>query len=572
MISVAVAVQAAYGVTALGSFGLGALLLSRRHRQELFLLGITTIGVALWSVAALAQSLANRFWYVPFHRLMHVGVLVSIIGLFAFALAYTGREQYLTRRTIGVAVAYGVVMMGLLLLNPGGLFLGELESIDTVGNYEYGWAPLFVVHAVVLYALVVGTILLMTEFVLRSTRRLYRGQAAALLGGTLVPAALNVAYLTGNFDLGITPLGLGVSVALFAFAAVRYRLGNVTPIAREKVLDTVRDGMLVVDTEGQVTDSNPAANWMIGVEDSPIGRPVSAVLADVPELRTAYEEMTAEAGESERTVTYGGQFIEVRATPITDDSGRQIGWTLLLQDVSERVRRERDLEAQVEKLDRFASIVSHDLRNPINVARGYIQQTQATGDLDNLDKSLDAVDRMDAIIEDVLALTRGGEEVTEPRPVSLQSLARETWGVVDTGAADLEVTDDTQIVADPDRLRRLLENLFRNSIEHGVEPTGDDKPFAAGHTVTVGVHEDEGTSVTVSVADNGVGIPPDRHEQVFEDGYTTGGTGLGLTIVEQIAGAHGWTVDLTDSPEGGASFELHGVGTPVRATQRGSED
>jgi PAS domain S-box-containing protein len=321
----------------------------------------------------------------------------------------------------------------------------------------------------------------MAEFVLRSTRRLYRGQAAALIGGTLVPAALNVAYLTGNFDLGITPVGLAVSVALFAFAAVRYRLGNVTPIAREKVIDTVRDGMLVVDTESQVTDSNPAANWMIGAEESPIGRPVSAVLADVPELLAAYEEMTAAGGESKRTVTYGGQFIEVRATPITDDRGRQIEWTLLLQDVSERVRRERDLEEQIEKLDQFASIVSHDLRNPINVARGYIQQTQATGDIDNLDKSLEAVDRMDAIIEDVLALTRGGEEVTEPRPVSLPSLARETWGVLDTGAADLEVVDDTMIVADPDRLRRLFENLFRNSIEHGVEPTADDESFAADH-------------------------------------------------------------------------------------------
>ena len=570
MISVAVAIQTAYVVTTLGSLGLGALLLSRRHRQELFLLGITTTGVALWSAAELAQSLANRVWYVPFHRLMHVGILVSTTGLFIFALAYTGRERYVTRRTVAAAVAYGAVVMGLLLGNPGGLVLGELESVETVGNYEYGWAPLFVVHAAVLYALVVGALLLMTEFVLRSTRRFYRGQAAALLGGTFVPAALNVAYLTGNFDLGITPVGLGVSVALFAFAAVRYGLGKVTPIAREKVLDTVRDGMLVVDTEGQVTDSNPAANRMLGVEDSPIGRPVPAVLADVPELLSAYEEMTAEAGESERTVAYGGQFVEVRATPITDDSGRQVGWTLLLQDVSERVRRERDLEEQVEKLDQFASIVSHDLRNPINVARGYIQQTRATGDLEGLEKSLDAVDRMDAIIEDVLALTRG-EGVTEPRPVSLQSLARESWSVVDTGGADLEVTDDTQVVADPDRLRRLLENLFRNSIEHGVDPSGDE-PFAAGHTVTVSVREEEGSTVTVSVADDGVGIPPDRREQVFEDGYTTGGTGLGLSIVEQVANAHGWEVELADSPEGGASFELHGVGTPVRATGQRQED
>jgi signal transduction histidine kinase len=95
-------------------------------------------------------------------------------------------------------------------------------------------------------------------------------------------------------------------------------------------------------------------------------------------------------------------------------------------------------------------------------------------------------------------------------------------------------------------LRELLGNLFRNSVTHG----GDD----TGVSVTVGtLAEAEG----FYVADDGPGIPPEERDSVFEHGYTTSdaGSGLGLTIVDRIASAHGWTVTVTDSAAGGARFE-----------------
>ena len=566
MVAPAVLLQWTYAAIAVTSVGLGVYLLANRDRQATVPLAVTTFGLAVWSLGALGEIPAGRFWYSQFHRLLHLGTLVTVFGAFVFALEYTGRERYITRQTLGALAAYGVVAFTVLVVNPGQLFFGDLTAVETIRGFEYGWAPLLAGHSVVLYAFIAAVLFMMVEFVLRSRQWLYRGQVAALLLGTFVPVVLNLLYLTGTVELRVTPIGFAASVLLFTFAVVNYRLGDVTPIAREKVLDTVRDGVLVVDTDGRITDSNPAAHRLLGVDRPPVGRSVSDVLGAIPELLDAYEDLTDGGGETVQTVTYGGRFVAVRATPIEDDSGRHVGWTLLLQDVSEQVRRERDLEEQVEKLDQFASIVSHDLRNPINVARGYVTQTQATGDLDHLDKSLEAIDRMEDIVDDVLALTRGGE-VTEPAPVSLASLARDTWAGIDTGAATLEVPTDQTIVADADRLRRLLENLFRNSIEHGVEPREDSDAFGEGHTITVDVHEGEGSDVTVSVADNGVGIPQERRDQVFEDGYTTGGTGLGLTIVEEIASAHGWEVSLTESPEGGAAFELHGVGTPVRAPQ-----
>jgi len=103
------------------------------------------------------------------------------------------------------------------------------------------------------------------------------------------------------------------------------------------------------------------------------------------------------------------------------------------------------------------------------------------------------------------------------------------------------------VLADPGRLKRLLQNLFRNAAEHG------------GDRVVVGDLSDG-----FYVADNGPGIPENRRDEVFESGHTTSesGTGFGLAIVERIAEAHGWEVTLTAGADGGARFEFTGVERP----------
>ena len=105
-----------------------------------------------------------------------------------------------------------------------------------------------------------------------------------------------------------------------------------------------------------------------------------------------------------------------------------------------------------------------------------------------------------------------------------------------------------ELQADATRLRQLLENLFRNSVDHG----GEDV------TITVGTLADG-----FYVADDGPGIPEAERDQVFESGYSTNrdGTGFGLAIVEEIAAGHGWEITVTEGVEGGARFEVTGVGS-----------
>ena len=223
--------------------------------------------------------------------------------------------------------------------------------------------------------------------------------------------------------------------------------------------------------------------------------------------------------------------------------------------------REQELSTQNDRLEQFATVVSHDLRNPLNVAIGRLDGLNQEYDDDNIAAIEQALDRMQALIDDLLLLARTGDSITEMETVALGTAIEDCWEVVDTGDAALVVDIDRKIQADATRLKQLLENLIRNAIEHsdtdGQMQSGDADGYG-GPGVTITMSPIPGGFV---VSDDGPGVPEADREAVFESGYstTTDGTGFGLSIISQIAAAHGWTVTLTESDTGGACFEFTGV-------------
>jgi len=214
---------------------------------------------------------------------------------------------------------------------------------------------------------------------------------------------------------------------------------------------------------------------------------------------------------------------------------------------NERLRqREAELSRQNDRLEEFASVVSHDLRNPLNVASGHLDLLAEDSDSDHVEDVRQAHERMGDLIDDLLTLAREGDGVSRPEPVALDVAARTCWESVATGDATLVAEAADTISADRSRLHQLLENLFRNSVEHG------------GDAVTVRLDD---LPDGFAVADDGDGIDLADRESVFDAGYTTAdtGSGFGLSIVEEVAEAHGWDVTLTESAAGGARFEITGV-------------
>ena len=229
--------------------------------------------------------------------------------------------------------------------------------------------------------------------------------------------------------------------------------------------------------------------------------------------------------------------------------------------------REQRLTRQNARLEEFASVVSHDLRNPLNVADGRLELARAESDSDHLTAVSRAHDRMAELIDELLTLTREYDTQIDPTPVELDSFVRTCWGNVDTGSARIDVRTDRTVRADGTRLKRLLENLLRNAVEHG-STAGRTDADADGVVITIGALDGG-----FYIEDDGPGIPPAERESVFEYGYSTApnGTGLGLAIAEQCADVHGWGISVTAGNDGGARFEITGVDV-VDATEVDAAD
>ena len=322
----------------------------------------------------------------------------------------------------------------------------------------------------------------------------------------------------------------------------------------EGVVEAIDDICYAIDAEGCLEWWNARLPEVTGYSDANLdGMSIERLL--VPEDRETLEPVrealrTGSAGTGDLSLlTADGERLpyEARAVERTDAEGTVVGWCGIARDVSDRADRQQDLERRNERLERFASVMSHDLKNPLQVAQTRLDLLTEDVDSPHADAIDRSLERMDDIVSDVLRLAQEGRVVRDPEVVDAGAVIEEAWGTVDTEGATLDHEGGAcRLRADPGRVRTLLENLFANAVEHGDDPT-----------VRVGTL-DNGDGFYV--ADDGPGIPDDEREEVFRYGYSlSAGSGLGLAIVEAVADAHGWTVTAGESESGGARFEFRGV-------------
>jgi len=534
----------AIGLTA----GLSAYCFRYRSTRVARAFGACMAAVLLWSLGAFGRLLAptETVWYA-WTLVMYLGVVSTAVLLFVFAVMYTGWESYLTRGRVALLFVVPGASLLLLATAPShDLFFAAVREVPfgdgTVYTTESG--PWFWVNALHSYLLFGGATALLAQFAV-SEHRVYRRQAVLVLVAGAVPWVVNVGYvfsLGPMFPVDPTPVGFAVGCSLLAYAVFSVGLADLTPVARTAVVDAIDDAVFVVDGDGRLVDVNPAAETLAG--SSPlVGRPVSEV---VPSglLERDGDPVGVTVDGTER-------WFRARELPLDGE-----GSVVLASDLTDQVRRRRQLHKQTERLEEFTRVAAHDLRNPLNAITGYAALAKETGDVSYLEQVDPAADRVETLIDDLLTLGREGRVVEETEPVSLSEAAEVAWYDVDTGAATLEAVEDGVILADEARFTQLLENLFTNAVSHG----------GADVTVRVGPLPDG-----FFVADDGTGIATESRADVFEYGYSThGGTGLGLPLVRSIAVAHGWEVSVTEAADGGARFEFTGVKTPSGPLGRGA--
>lgn len=219
-------------------------------------------------------------------------------------------------------------------------------------------------------------------------------------------------------------------------------------------------------------------------------------------------------------------------------------------------QNERQLEQQNDRLESFAGMLAHELRNPLTIAQIYHpqEQPQNEGAATHVENALDRIEEM---VDILLVTVRGSEADIDYERVAVAEIVDDAWDdlSVRTEAADLAVEATQTIRADPVHVEHLFRNLFRNSIEHG----GEDVTIRVGD-LTDGFY----------LEDDGPGIPEDAREDVREAGFTSkaDGIGLGLTFIDQLAKTYDWDWTITEAEVGGARFEFTGV--DLTTSERGS--
>ncbi|ELZ85731.1 HTR-like protein [Haloferax elongans ATCC BAA-1513] len=637
-------------------------------------LGFLSLSAGWWSAAYLLQLTgATLDWQFAWLRVSYLGSSFLAPSLFVFAAEYVDARIEITPRLVAV-ISLPIVGLSLLAVtNPLHGFMWTVTGISETPlaviqrDFHTGY---YVLIAYSYLIVLLGTGLLLRQ-VLRS-RRILRLQSLAIFVGVSIPFFSNVYWVLGESVIDYTSIVFAVSSSLLAVALFRYQLLDLVPIARDTVVEEMREAYVVLDSEQRIVDLNPAARRLFSPPGDAIGRQFSAVVpavaAELGDLDDSERRDTSVVIESGDGVRH--QYLEVRASPlengeggtvvtvrdatqrqrarrrfqssiehasdivmIVDDTGEieyvsppirgltgtpasklvgercfelvdakdqplveetfgdlcdrpgaverfevcvsppdddtvvleGIGRNLLdepfvegvvinFRDITTRKRRERRLTRTNERLERFASVVSHDLRNPLNVAVGNVELAHETGDQKYTQNAQRALSRMDVIIQDALQLARNGQLVEDTEVVRLETVVSLAWDAVVTDDAELTIESDGTLAADADRLQRLFENLVRNALEHG----GDDV------TVRVGTTDDG-----FYVEDTGTGIEPDRRDEVFEAGVSTndGGTGLGLVIVSEIVDAHGWDIHVESGRDGGARFVVSGVSVGVGEEQ-----
>lgn len=321
----------------------------------------------------------------------------------------------------------------------------------------------------------------------------------------------------------------------------------------EALFEQSPDILLVHDDEGNIAEVNHQASEVLGYSQAELLEMTIWDIdpnADRPRSRSFWDSTDVSESvmfDSEHVCKDGSTIpVEIHVIRIEEQPGRFLAIT---RDISERRKRERELERRRNRLKLFMEALTHDIPNHLNIAAGHLELAREIGDEEHFELVESAHERIEVLIEDIQTLNQVGSQINELEWVELSDLVESSWRSCcpDDDGTSFEIESDGRIRADVSRLKQVFENLFWNARDHG----------GPAVTVKIGIIEDG-----FYIGDDGPGIPEEKQEEILEPGYTTAEgthTGFGLAIVREVADAHGWSVNVCTGEDGGARFEFTDV-------------
>jgi PAS domain S-box-containing protein len=544
-------------------------------------LTLTTFG---WLVFNTLELVLTSSWATLWcARITYVFLAWTPLAWLAFAFQYVDERKWLERpRLVPLAVVPFTTSLIALTSATHELLWAEYRLIPNRGLLhlwivQYG--PWFWVNALYGYTCVlVGAALIIAHYVQAS--RLYRRQASWTVVGALCLLVVNAAYvlrLIPGWRKDYTPIAFTFAGLLFAIGVLRYRLLDLRPVGRSQLVESMRDGVIVVGKKHRIVDVNPAARRILGdPEEDLLGEPLPDVLPVVAPLLAP--SPSGSAVQSDVLINTRGEqrHYEIRASDITDGQGRCIGRLVVLRDVTERIETRRQLRRQerLAAIGQLAGGVAHDFNNLLGSIMLNAQLARQSEDElpeiveDSLDVIIQESRHGAELVAQILDFSRSG--LMESRPLDLGRFVHDVASVLRrTIREDIHLVVETPsepcvVDADPTRIQQMLLNLATNA--------RDAMPRGGELRITVerlpGAPADDGSDGRVPpaerahlvVSDTGIGMDEEIQEHLFEPFFTTKepdqGTGLGLAQVYGIVRQHDGRIEVDTAPGQGATFHI----------------
>lgn len=535
------------------ALGTVAILWRYRKSKEVMYLIYIEIFAAVWAFTCGLEFLSTdletkKFW----SQLSYLGFSFLPLFYFLFTTAFSQKHHIITPRNLAILSVIPFVTVPLALTNEYHNLVWKNVTLSPDQNMtiiEHGiWFWIFWSYSITLiFAGLYNLFRSIYEFT-----AYYRSQVSTLLIATLIPLAGNFMYITGlnpipGFDW--TPVLFVFTGLVITFGIVRYRMFDLVPFARNKLIDTMSDGVIVVNSEGFIEDYNPAVARIFNFQNkSMVRKRFAAVFAGYEELITAIAEEKGNLVEIETSEAQQPNYYQIRITPVYDRNQKFSGHLLQINEITSLKKTEQKLKEEIEErgrliedLDAFAHTVAHDLRNSLGSiysSSEIIETSLAEGNTETLREFAELIKTTSHkamhITQELLILATVSHQEIERKPLNMKQI----FAGAKNQVKDLIVKNDAQISV-PEKwptahgyatwVEEVWVNYLTNAIKYGGPPP----------LIQVGAEPTRDGFVRFWIKDNGNGISPEKQHRLFQkyarlDPEKAEGYGLGLSIVKRI--------------------------------------
>lgn len=561
------------GVAAL----LTALLIFQRMGGAIRWFAIMMLCVSVWSIFyAIELSCSTledmMFWI----RLEYIGISFLPATWIMFMIKFVGKDKWLTLRNRIIIFSFPSLALFFVWTNNWHHIHYETVSVDNNGSF-----PLLAItpgiwyhiHTVFFYFMLLwGILLLLQKY--RSAGPIYRRQNSMIIIGAFIPWLFNFIYLLGVRPFGhidLTPYAFIITSIVIGLGLLKYSLFDLIPVAREKIIENMREGLLILDSHTRIVDANngimkilkPLHNNVLGKTLAEVFPGEKVLLDWVKGSENRRLDILIESGEDTR-------YFEVTISPVVDQNTIVSGTLLIFSDVTERRVAQTILQEQADELkdlntvkDKLFTIISHDLRSPL-ASLSSILDFAESGDISAeefkqfLPSLAQNVENTSRLIENLLFWSKSqleGESII-PEIFDINDLIEQSIEFFTAKAAEKKIALSRQLnepclaYADKSMMQLVIRNLISNAIKFCNE----------GDRITVSASSQH-DKVLVCVKDTGIGMSEETRNKVMgAETYTTlgtkkeRGTGLGLTLCKDFVAKNKGTLTVESEPGKGSNF------------------